>query len=328
MHHALAQVPATQAPRRKGYLSEQIMSSSMFRLYRCLGGDTKLVPSGAPDRWARESASHYSVYLIMRALQILGSSGVVPAYEADQFISALIDADVGTGRWDVTFPPRSSAPFQFHRVGGCAHKVIRWAFEAQGMYTMAGRITNAPGFPPPVDVYIENHRPAVNDAHGEVQYGPGSYFPVSLDWDRGLDRSYAPAWQATEDAVHVDGNDIFVTVGNRGTQTAADVEVRVWLCEWPAGEEPPQWNNGRWQQCRPPTTGRQDIPARGSTTFGPFPRTPISNRYVVLAEATCGDDYANIDPATLLPCSTLTDTPLVDLVANDNNLGLRVIGEL
>jgi len=45
----------------------------------------------------------------------------------------------------------------------------------------------------------------------------------------------------------------------------------------------------------------------------------------VLAQATCEDDRANTDPASSLPCSQLP-TPLIDLVANDNNLGLIVIG--
>ena len=55
MHYALSQVPESQAPRRKGYWSEQILSSSLFRLYRCLGGDTTKVGSpDQPDQSVRE----------------------------------------------------------------------------------------------------------------------------------------------------------------------------------------------------------------------------------------------------------------------------------
>jgi hypothetical protein len=324
MHHALSQVPATQAPRRKGYWTEQILSSSLFRLYRCLGGDTSVGLPGDPGKLARESASHYSVYLIMRAMQTLGSSLVVPANEPDQLISALIDADIGTGPWNVSFPPGSASPMQFRRVGGCTHKVIRWAFEAQGMYTIAGRITDGPGLPPPVDIYIANGRSTVNMAQGGVQYGPGSYFPVSLDWDPNQDESdQPPAWQATTQAIKVAGSDIFVTVGNRGTQPATGVEVRVWFSDWANGEEPAAWNSGSWTQCG--LLPSQTIGPGGSITFGPFAHASPGTRYLVLAEATCDDDRANVDPATGLRCSQ-QPTPLLDLVANDNNLGLRVIG--
>ena len=55
LHSALAEVPNSTPPRRKGYWTEQILSSSLFRLYRCIGGDTKVVgTSGQPDHLARE----------------------------------------------------------------------------------------------------------------------------------------------------------------------------------------------------------------------------------------------------------------------------------
>ena len=138
------------------------------------------------------------------------------------------------------------------------HKVIRWAFEAQGMYNPRGQITNAPGQPPAVDIYIESGRSRANERAGGVQYGPGSYFPVSLDWDPDQTQADAPpAWQAAEDAIVVNGNAISVRVGNRGTQ-AAEVAVSVWYCAWPAGAKPPQWNDGPWNQCTPASLSRND----------------------------------------------------------------------
>ena len=68
LHRALSLVPGTAPPRRKGYWSEQILSSSLFRIYRCLGGDTTEVGSADIDEVARELASHYCVYLIFRAI--------------------------------------------------------------------------------------------------------------------------------------------------------------------------------------------------------------------------------------------------------------------
>jgi hypothetical protein len=340
MHYAMSQVPRTQAPRRKGYWTEQILSSSLFRLYRCIGGDTTSVGSSEqPDVDARESASHYSVYLIMRGIQILGPSDIVPAHEPDQLVAALIDADIGTEEWDVTFPligaplPVGETRFQFHRIGGSVHKVIRWAFEAQGLYRASN---NGPGFPPPVDVYIPDLR-TDSTSSGAIKYGPGSYIPVSLHCDNGQSESAVPPpWQADPNAIIVapGTGEISVKVGNRGTELAEDVEVSVWWHEWPAGP-PPDWD-ASWTRCNPSGSAAVDIqdvdptdPADPTTlkTFGPFAAVPLAagTRYLLVAQATCGADRANVDPATLFACSRKA-APLVDLVANDNNLGLRVFG--
>jgi hypothetical protein len=317
--------------RRKGYETEQILSSSLFRLYQCLGGDTreKLLPKKADQRiqLIRQSASHYSVYVIMRGLQLLGSPGIVPADRADHFVSALIDADIGTGTWEVTFPPGSTT--KFRRIGGCAHKIIRWAFEAQGMYAPPGKITNAPGLSPLVDIYIADMRPtAIATRAGDIQYGPGNYAPVPLYWDRYQSGSdVAPLWQAASNVIKAQGKHIRVTVGNRGSESAQHVKVNVWWRQWPKGTDAPDWNHGEgWTPCEPSVGKGRTIAPGASTTFGPFSHVPPrGKRYLVLAQATCGDDPANTDPATYLPCSQLK-TPLIDLVAGDNNLGLRVIG--
>jgi hypothetical protein len=262
--------------------------------------------------------------------------------EPDQLVTALMDADIGTITWDVlwdvTFPPPpySRETFLFNRVGGCVHKVIRWAFEAQGLYAVAGTITNAPGLPPPVDIYIQDLRPA-SDAtpYGDIAYGPGSYIPVSLDWDLNQSGSTPPPlWQADPTAIVVSGSNISVTVRNRGNQPAVNVQVSVWWCAWPGSTNPPKWNDSSvtWTPCTPPAGPGQTInpdsgPGPTPTDFGPFTFVPPppGTRYLVLAQATCEDDRANTDPAPALPCSYLP-TRLIDLVANDNNLGLIVVG--
>jgi hypothetical protein len=337
MHHAASQVPESQAPRRKGYRTEQILSSSLFRLYRCIGGDTTLVGSKQPDEYARESASHYSVFLIMKGIQLLGPGAVVPAIKPEQFITALMYADTTTDVWDVAFPPDSALAFEFHRIGGCVHKVIRWAFEAQGMYTPPGKITNAPGTPPPVDVYIEDLRPTSDTSapSGAIEYRPGGYNPVSLDWDPAQKQSDdPPRWQASRNAIVVSSTgEISVVVKNRGTQQAKNVKVSIWCRKWPISTPPgtpPDWDtSANWDPLLPPGGSIVlNINPSDEETFGPFPAVPSSfagMRYLVLAAATCADDRANIDPTTSFPCS-LQPTPLLDLVASDNNLGLRVFG--
>jgi hypothetical protein len=346
LHYGLSQVEDSAGPRRKGYWSEQILSSSLFRLYRSIGGDTTVVVRPPvpgvlppPDLYARRSASHYCVYLIMRGIQILGTPLVVPTNEPDQFVSALIDADIHTATstpsWHVVFPPVFPPPpppppasaVTFDRIGGCVHKVIRWAFEAQGLYRS---FTNAPGYPPPVDVYIADLRPTSESTPGGViNYGPGSYNPVSLEWDPNqVQADPPPKWQADPAAITLSATgEISVVVGNRGNAPAQAVSVSVWWKSWPAGPAP-QWD-ATWTQCAPIGPAIQNIPPNGQANFGPFAAVPLpaGTRYLLLAQATCLDDRANIDagpPATNLPCSQ-KPTPLVDLVANDNNLGLRVL---
>jgi hypothetical protein len=351
LHRYLAQVEHIQGPRRKGYWSEQILSSSLFRLYRCIGGDTTQIgSSNVPDKSARESASHYCIYLIARGIQLLGTSLVVPAYEPDQFVSALIDADIGTGAWDVTFPvppdapdpdaycesPNPKAYYEFRRVGGCVHKVIRWAFEAQGLYGAFPSLREARGMPPLVDIFIKDLRPSFDAATcGPVGYGPGSYVPVSLDWS--CDQSEwdpPPEWQADpNEGIIISDDGIYVKVGNRGSRTAENVTVSVWWCPWRA-DMPPKWNGPNWKQYDPPTADPQDILPNKVVSFGPFSISGPSptSRYIVLAQATCDDDLANTTiiatptPTAILPCGR-EETCLLDLVANDNNLGLRVFGD-
>jgi hypothetical protein len=323
IHRAAAMAPYVVPHPRKAYLSEQILSSSLFRLYRCLGGDTNKLASETVEH--RQLASHYTLYLILRAMQIMGTTGIVVGDDPDDFVSALIDADVGTQAWEVTYPAAGGE--RFERVGGCAHKAIRWAFEAQGLYTPDSVITDGPGNPPPVDIFIADNRPLADvTPEATIDYGPGNYLPVSLEWDRHQKGSDpAPRWQAPPKAIDVRGNNIRVRVGNRGSQTAANVKVRVWYRAWPKDSDPPTWQAGAgWTQCDPAVSNSQSISAGEEKTFGPFEHNAPTRRYIILCQASCDDDRANIDPAARLPCSYI-ETSLRDVVASDNNLALRVL---
>lgn len=295
--------------RRKGYLSEQILSTTLFRLYRALGGDT-VRPTGRPDRAARQAAADYTAYLIIRAIQLLGAAFLLPAETPDQLVSALTDADIATR-------PVTTGPLR-GRVGGCAHKVIRWAFEAQGLYASPDprAVVDAPGRPPDVDVFIDDGRP---DAEGA--FPRGGYMPVSLAWPPAA--GAPPRWHATAQAVRVAGNRVWVKVRNRGGQAATGVRVRVLYARWRPGTAAPKWNGPQWQPLG--TSGPRRVPAwPGEVTFGPIAGLPAHRPLLVVAEATGEADRANSDPATGLPCATLP-TPVVDLVAGDNNLGLRLL---
>src|SRR2546425_3133991 len=298
--------------RHKGYQSEQILSASLFRLYRALGGDT-VVGSGPglpPDRPFRRRAADYTCYLIMSAIQAIGAAAMVPPEKPHQFVVLLQAAD--TGLVATTTGPLS------HRLGGWAHKVVRWAFEAQGLDEKADEsvIIDAPGKPPDVDVFIANGR---TDVTG-VPPHDGGYMPVSLDWDS----SPLPAWHATQNAVKINGNTVTVDVRNRGLVKAQNVKVRAWWIRWPLGQSvPPPWDPKTWTKL--PGHPAHDVPAGGHHTFPNFMGVPTgAGRYLILAEATCPLDPSNADPTTPLPCAT-GPTPIVDLVAGDNNIGLRLL---
>lgn len=320
MHSALARVPDSVAPRRKAYLSEQILSSSLFRLYRALGGDT--MEETAEDTNTRRTASHYSLFLIMRALQIMGTPpAVMLKNDPEQLVRALILADAGTSLFKL-----AEDRTDYQRIGGCAQKVIRWAFEAQGLYAPADTVTNAPGLPPPVDVYIADGRRSETTESGIIEYGPGNYAPVSLHWDRHQtgEEDPLPPWQADPDAITVEAAGISVVVRNRGSEKATDVTVAVWWHEWPDDAPAPVWNEPGWEPSDLQTIAAQDIESGAYAVFGPFPFAPTSGqRFIILAKASCPDDRAYIDEPTLA-CSSMRPR-LVDLVSGDNNVGLRVV---
>jgi hypothetical protein len=139
-------------------------------------------------------------------------------------------------------------------------------------------------------------------------------------------------WHAKGHGMQIVGKKVFVKVRNRGQSPATGVVVRVsysprWL---PANPNPPAWDRTTWTSLGPPSAPKtvppETVPPGPAVPFGPFTGFPtIPGRYLFLAEATCAGDPANTDsvtpPLPLLPCST-QPTPIVDLVAGDNNLGL------
>jgi hypothetical protein len=295
-----------------------------------MGGDTDdLAAPPVPDRIQRRRASHYTLYLIMQAMQLMGDVRIQATSTPAKFVHWLRQADRLKGVWSVVWDNvPSHVPFL--RVGGTMGKVIRWAFEAQGLYAVG----NGPGLPEKVDIYIQDLRPSTDlRMHDQTDYGPGSYVPVSLHWQDTTEE--APRWQAHPETgiKFPDANgDVEVRVGNRGDQPAANVQVSAWAAAWPANvNPPPDWSatSGAWRQCTLVGPATQAIagktpPAQAFTFHLPANPPLAPGRYILFAQATCPADRPNTDPALLLACST-QPTPLVDLVANDNNLGLLVI---
>jgi hypothetical protein len=312
---------------KEAYWSEQIHSSTLFHLYRALGGDSETIHNFevVPDRDLRGSVADYTVYLILRAILLMGSASTYPLPTADAFVTLLTDADAG------------SAGLQTAKrlfIGGAAGKVIRWAYERQGLYAdpAAKYPVDAPGLPPPVDIYIE----------GQIRQ-KGGYKPLTYlngDWHASSNAmrlvSAPNKRHATPPKVGVDSY-LLVFLNNRGSVTSGAVTVNAWVAEVGIGGNIPGWHSAAWQplnQTNAPGYPVVDPESGGGGPAGPwvFKWTPASagKRYALLGEATCDEDPSNIDPATGLPCSTVTiggaDASDIDyIVSCDNNLGLIVV---
>lgn len=292
-----------------GYFAEQILSTTLFRLYRALGGD-------AANSAVRHKAADYTAYLIMRAIQSLGPATTVPASQATHFFEALVQADVGTWAWYYRAHDPVRHP-EVVRIGGMAHKVIRWAFEQQGMFATEtpGEIVEGIGRPPAVDLHV----------YGGGAVDDGGYGPVALDWTHDPEAS-APGWHATAEGLYVQSSILHFKVRNRGSKAAQGVKTRAWAA--PAGPGPLDWQLLDAQQ-HPPSP--LDIGPGGDKTFKfgtSLNGQPLCGAYFFAASATCSGDRSNLDRATGLPCAGALPRQaqqLAELVAGDNNIGLVLL---
>jgi zinc metalloprotease ZmpB len=267
-----------------GYGGEQVLSTSLFRLYRSLGGDSPHLPD-------RQWAARYTAYLIIKAIGTLTTTTPTP----EVFVTALMNADLTT------------INFEGHR-GGTTHKVIRWAFEKQGLYgpnAHPGTATpvTTEGNPPPVDVYIDDGR------HGEYGY-LHAFWDCQDMWVRrkpdGGTAHQAPAVGRT--------NYMYVRVKNRGTASAANVRVKAYHCSPGTGLA---WPNDWSPMDTPELPAPSAIASGGSVIVGPFAWKPqVFAHECLLAIASASGDPAN-DTTVTGPVSHARFVPF------DNNIGQR-----
>ena len=141
------------------YGSEQILSTTMFRVYRSIGGDSTQLTR-------REFSARLMSYLMLRAVATL--SPVSNPDDPALFLDALLTADAG----DWTTEGLS---------GGAYGKVLTWSFEQQGLDG---------GALPIVDVYIDDGR------GGEYEY-LADFSDTTTIWNRlapdGVDAHQEPA---------------------------------------------------------------------------------------------------------------------------------------
>jgi hypothetical protein len=269
-----------------GYNNEQILSSSHFRLYRSIGGDST-------DLSTQQFASRVAVYLILKAISTLTPT-TNPA-NASAWVTALLTAD--------------GIDWTSENITGSAYsKVIRWAFEKQGLFQSQGQATpnNLEGDPPAVDVYIDDGR------GGEYPYQPVFWENTNI-WNR----TAADGGTAHQDPIIGQTNYAYVKIKNRGTQDATNVVVKGYHANPAAGLSfPNDWLPMTTAQLSAPNVAANN---GAEITVGPFEWVPfhLGHECVIMIVSATGDasNVDNIHAGDLIPDWRL--------IPNDNNIGQR-----
>lgn len=257
------------------YLGTQILSTTLFRLYESIGGN-------ASDLATRRFASRYVAYLIVKAIGTMTSTTTDPAV----FATALMNADVTTSEFEGV-------------AGGRIHKVVRWAFEKQGLYQ---------GDPPDVDVHVDDGR------GGEYWASQFAGLQSRWIWNR-----HAPDGGADHQRPRTgEQNFVYTLVRNRGLKQATDVSVIAFHSEPGA---PGEWPGG-WTPMPP---GPRSVPALGpgaTDMAGPFEWTPASSEDTsLLAVVSAAGDASN-------DATVAGSVAIGELVPFDNNLAVRAVQPL
>lgn len=275
-------------PFNPGYESEQILSTTLFRIYLSIGG-------GHPNLSRRQFASRMMAYLILRTVGTL-TPATNPGNALD-FANSMRAVDLLNWTSEGVF-------------GGAYNKVIRWSFERQGLYQPAGAPSpvTTPGAPPDVDVYIDDGR----TGHYDFQH---VHWHTTTIWNR-----RAADGGATHDEPMVgESNYMYVRIKNRGTQAATNVIVRGFHCLPGAGL---LWPNDFQAMITPQiVVGGLGAIDTEEQIVGPFEWTPNINSYghdCVLMIVSATNDPSNIDNFTAGEV-----IPEWRLVPNDNNIGQR-----
>lgn len=241
-----------------GYGSESILATTLFRLYRSIGGDSGHAPH-------RRLAARHAAFLIIGAIGTLTPAN--DAATADDYATALMDFDRAN---------------DFDGVSrGALHKVVRWAFEEQGLYQPAGAPTpvTTTGDPPDVDVYIDDGRDGTYEYRRNFWNSPGVWNRTDSD---GGTAHQTPILDQT--------NYLYVRVRNRGTETATGVSVKAYHCRPSTGLVWPD----DWQAAATAELSGPDVAPGGEEVVGPFEWTPeVEGHECLLAIASADGDPGN-----------------------------------
>lgn len=266
------------------YAGEQVLSSTLFRAYLSTGG-------GATELPYKLFASQYMFYLIVKSCGLLTARTTDPTV----YVNALQDADMTTANFN-------------GQTGGTNYKVIRWAFEKQGLFQAQGtpKPYTQPGQPPPTDIYIDDGR------NGEYDY--------IADWTSTQDvwNRLAPDGGTThQDPIANQVNYAYVRVKNRGTGNAANTLVRAY--QGNVGSEF-NWPNDWVPMTTAQIAGPASIASGGEAVVGPFQWTPSQSGSGSMLMLASADGDASIVDNPLIQGLTFPNWRLVPF---DNNIAQR-----
>lgn len=271
------------------YGGEQVLSTTMFRFYRSIGGDALHRLS------TQRKAADATAYLIFKAIGTLTSTTSDPTV----FVTALQNADLTTASFQGT-------------PGGALHKVVRWAFEKQGLF-QPGAAPGQPspvtteGNPPDVDVYINDGR------EGEYEY-LRKHWKCQDIWVR---RNDDGGLTHQRPIVGTD-NYIYVRVKNRGMTTAVGVRVSPYTALPGSGLAFPD----DWQPTIVPSLGTGPIAPGAERIVGPFRWRPTQvGHECLMAIAEADGDPGNDTTIN----GTIAESRFVPF---DNNIGQRNVNPL
>lgn len=276
-----------------GYSSEQILCTTLFRIYRSIGGD-------AGNLSMKRFASRFTAYLILRTIGNLTpfhatQTAATSLLRVAAFANEMISANLG----DWTSEGLA---------GGAYGKVIRWAFEKQGLYQAAGAtppFTTA-GKPPAVDVYINDGR------NGEYTYQPVHWANTNI-WNRRAPDGGA----AHQEPIVGATNYAYVKIKNRGTATATGVVVKGFHCQPGAGLTwPIDWKPMATPQLAAPNVAGNNA---AEIVVGPFKWIPsqLGHECMMMVASAIGD------PSNINNFGAGDTIPEWRLVPHDNNIGQR-----
>ncbi len=274
------------------YESEQILSTTLFNAYRAAGGDAV---SNDPwiERAKRQFASDFLTYLFFHAVSGLTHHGAYGMKSAEDLANALMYADI-------------AQPGLPGHAYGTFLKVIRWAFEKQGLYQIAP-VINAPGDPPPVDIYIDDGR------DGDYEYLDNFWNTTDI-WNR---RKH-DGKLSHQTPIIGKPNYLYVRVKNRGSAPANEFTIQTFSAApgtglvWPSS----------WTPLTLQILVETPVPSKGEVIAGPFQWIPSHPWHeCLLAIVSTFDDPSNVEPVALP--SGLGPTPHWQLVPFDNNIAQR-----
>ena len=279
-----------------GYVAEQILSSTMFRIYLAAGG-------GSSEVAVRRFAANYVAFLIFKAVGLMSLAN--NPSQPEGFAELLMQADNG-----LFIHEGKEQPI------GMLRKVIRWGFERQGAYRQPAPLTpqgkrqpgstNQAGNPPEVDVFVNDGR----DGHYDFSVD-------SLNSHDVWNRQAADAGTVHQSPVAGRENHLYVRVSNRGLSAAQNVVVQAFQSSLSEGHQwPDHWQPLTTDQVSLPGT----IPSGQDAIAGPLSWTPPAGAPTVLVSVSAAGDQSGL--ARLSAGSSVENRTFVPL---DNNIAQRTM---